>query len=110
MSYLTAQISVASSGDNTVVAAGAAGTTIQVHGYVLVAAGAVTARWAAGTGTGTPLSGAMSLITGVPLVVPYCDLGAGRVTHWITVPAATLLNLSLGGAVQVSGHIIYSIL
>ena len=78
-----ASISAATSGNNT-----------------LVAAGAVTAQFQSGAG-GAARTGVMSLITGVPLVVPYSPNG-----HFDTADAA-LLNLSLGGAVQVSGHLTY---
>jgi len=96
---LTAVISAASSGDNTVVAA-VASHKIRVLSYVLVAAGSVTARWESGAG-GTAKTGVMTLAAGVPLVVPL-----EREGHFETAVAA-LLNLELSGAVQVSGHLTY---
>lgn len=94
-------ISVSSSGDNTLLAADTT-NKIRVHAYTLVAAGSVTAKFKIGTG-GADLTGAMSLIAGTPLVVPFCREG-----HFETTINA-LLNLNLGGAVQVSGHLTYSL-
>ena len=113
MSYLSASISTNTSGDNILVAAPAAavgGASIRVHGYVLVAAGSVTVQWAQGAGTGTPLTGAMSLITGTPLVVTPYDPAHGRNAFYFALAANKGLNLVLGGAVQVSGHVLYSVL
>jgi len=92
-------VSAASSGDNTLLAA-QTGYKIRVLSYTLVAAGTVTAAFESGAG-GTALTGDMTLVAGVPLVVPLAREG-----HFETA-AATLLNLELGGAVQVSGHIVY---
>jgi hypothetical protein len=94
-------ISAASSGANTALAA-VTGYKIRVHSYTLVAAGAVTAKFKSATG-GNDLTGAMSLITGTPLVVPFQREG-----HFETT-VSELLNLVLGGAVQVSGHLTYSL-
>ena len=93
-----AVVNTASSGNNTIVAAQAAGVKIRVVGFLLVAAGAVTANWQSGAG-GTTLSGAMSLATGAPNAPGFCPTG------WFETAAATLLNLNLGGAVQVSGFV-----
>ena len=100
-SLLFASISAASSGNNTLVAAAAAGLKIKVVSYVIVADGAVTATFQSGAG-GTALSGAMSLAAngGVSAV--------GQVSsHLMETAAATLLNLSLGSAVGVRGHLSY---
>lgn len=94
-------VSAASSGDNTLLAA-VTGHKIRVHSYTLVAAGAVTAAFESAA-SGTARTGDMSLITGTPLVVPFQREG-----HFETV-AGELLNLELGGAVQVSGHLTYSL-
>lgn len=95
-------ISVASSGDNTILAA-QTGYKIVVHSYTLVAAGAVTARWYSGAG-GTARSGAMTMATGTPNVSAFNPLG-----HLETA-VSTALVLNLGGAVQVSGHFTYSLI
>lgn len=92
-------ISAASSGDNTLLSA-VTGHKIRVLSYTLVAAGAVTVAFESAAG-GTALTGDMSLIAGVPLVVPF-----EREGHFETV-VSELLNLELGGAVQVSGHLTY---
>ncbi len=92
-------VSVASSGNNTLLAA-VTGSSIRVLSYTLVAASAVTVDIQSGA-TGTSLTGVMSLITGVPLVVNFQKEG-----HFQTA-VSTLLNISLGGSVQVSGFITY---
>ena len=92
-------VSAASSGDNTLLAA-VAGYKIRVLSYKLVAAGAVTTRFESAAG-GTALTGVMSQITGVPNDAPF-----EREGHFETL-AGELLNLELGGAVQVSGHLDY---
>ncbi len=92
-------VSCASSGNNTLLAA-QTGYKIRVISYTLTAASAVTVSFQDGAG-GTALTGVMSLAAGVPLVVPLAREG-----HFET-SVTTLLNLSLGGGVQVSGHITY---
>ncbi len=94
-------INAASSGNNTLLAA-VTGYKIRVLSYTLVAAGTVTAAFQSGA-AGTALTGTMTLIAGVPLVV---DLQ--REGHFETAVSA-LLNLSLGGATQVSGFLIYDL-
>ena len=94
-------ISAASSGNNTLLAA-STGYKIRVISYTLVAASTVTASFQDGA-SGTALTGAMTLIAGVPLVVNFQREG-----HFQTT-VSTLLNLSLGGAVQVSGHLTYAL-
>ena len=94
-------ISKSGSGDNTLLAA-QTGSKIRVHSYTLVAAGSVTVAFESGA-SGTALTGDMSLIIGVPLTAPF-----EREGHFETT-VSTLLNLELGGAVQVSGHLTYSL-
>ena len=94
-----AVISGATSGNNTLVAA-VARHKIRVISYTLVAAGAVAVRFESAAG-GTALTGVMTLATGTPLVN-----GTAREGHFETV-AGELLNMELGGAVQVSGHLVY---
>ena len=90
----------ATSGDNSIVAA-VTGKRIKVLGLVMVAAGAVTARFESAAG-GTALTGQMSLITGTPIVLPL-DLEVG---HFETAAGAAL-NLELSGAVSVDGVLTY---
>ena len=92
-------ISAASSGNNTLLAA-VTGKKIRVLAYTLLAAGAVVARFEDGAG-GTALTGIMTLGTGIPASPALNNHG-----HFETT-AATLLNLELSGAVQVSGHFTY---
>lgn len=94
-----ASVSVAGSGDNTLVSA-TSGKKIRVLGGCLVAAAAVTAQFQSGAANAN-LTGAMSLITGTPLMLPPSQYG-----HFQT-NAGDGLHLSLGGAVQVSGWIAY---
>ena len=94
-----ALISAAGSGDNTIVAA-VTGKRIRVIGLFMVAAGAVVARFESAAG-GTALTGAMSMITGVPISV-YNPLGLFEQDV-----VSELLNLELGAAVQVSGFLTY---
>lgn len=94
-------VSVASTGNNTLLAA-STGYKIRVLSYTLVAASTVTIAFQSGAG-GTALTGTMTLIAGVPLVVPFQREG-----HFETAVSA-LLNLSLGGNVQVSGHLTYAL-
>lgn len=94
-----AAIAASSSGDNTLVAAVSA-KKIRVLSYTLVAAGAVTCRFEDGAG-GTAKSGQMSLPANGILSVQFSAVG-----HFETT-ANTLLNLELGGAVSVAGHVCY---
>jgi len=124
LSYLTAQISASTSGDNTVIAApstinpptGGAGSSytpsIIVHGYLIVAAGSVVARFYNGASASTlPLTGPMSMITGTPIAFGDPSTLSGRSQPFaFKLSAGSALVLNLGAGVQVSGHIIYSIL
>lgn len=98
-----AVISRASSGE---VVAAVAGKRIRVVSYVMVAAGAVTVRIDSAT---TPISGVMSLITGTPLVVPHAPEGVAGQKGYMQTAQGEALNLTLGGAVQVSGHLVYEL-
>jgi hypothetical protein len=93
-------VNVSSSGDNPLGIA-AAGKTIRVHGLALTAAGAVTLTVKAGS---TILAGPMSLTTGLPLVLPHARNGWW---HFDSQGPNVDLVLTLGGAVQVGGHVDY---
>lgn len=97
-----ALISATLSPDNTLIAA-VAGKRIRVVGLLMVAAAAVVARFESDTG-GTALTGAMSMIVGVPIQL-YNPLGLFE-----TDVANELLNLELSGAVQVSGFATYHLI
>jgi hypothetical protein len=97
-----AAVSAAGAGDNTLVAA-VTGKKIKVLALVLCAAAAVDVRLESGAG-GTALTGVMSLTAGdLRLVFPLAVPGY----HWVETAAGALLNMELGGAVQVSGCIVY---
>ena len=98
-----AAISGATSGDNTLVAAAAAGIKTKVLGLYLRVAAAVNIRLESGAG-GTALTGVMAFAAaGDYLVLPMAMPGY----HWVETAAAALLNMELSGAVQVSGFIVY---
>lgn len=91
-------VNVAATGD---IVAAVAAKRIRVYAAQLVAAGAVTAQFKS-SAAGTSLTGAMSMITGVPVTFPYNEKG------WFETDVANqALNLTLGGAVQVSGVLTY---
>jgi hypothetical protein len=94
-----AAISGATSGNNTLVAA-VTGKKIRVLSYVINSVSAVTVRFEDGAG-GTALSGVMSLPSTNTIVANHNPLG------WFETTAATLLNMELGAALQVSGHLSY---
>lgn len=99
-----AAISAATSGNNTLVAA-VTGKKIAVLGMLLIAAADVDVRLESGAG-GTALTGVMSLATaGNGFILPMTISGR----HWVETAEATLLNLELSAAVQVSGLLVYSI-
>jgi hypothetical protein len=95
-----AVIDHAASGDNTIVAA-VTGKKIRVISYTIVAAGAVTARFESGA-SGTALTGQMSLAANGGVINGYNPGGC-----FADTAAGTLLNLELGGAVSVDGHLSY---
>jgi hypothetical protein len=90
-------ISAATAGNNTIVAA-QTGKAIYVISYELVVAGAVTIQFQSGA-AGTNLTGIQSLAANAIKVLPH------NPGSWFSTAASALLNLSLGGAVQVSGSI-----
>jgi hypothetical protein len=94
-----AVIDDASSGDNEVIAA-VSGKKIRVLSYVMITAGAVTARFESGAG-GTALTGQMSIGANGGASSGYVPVG-----HFETAAGAAL-NLELSGAVSVDGHITY---
>jgi hypothetical protein len=97
-----AAISAATSGNNTLVAA-VADKKIKVLSVLLVAVTAVTVRFESGA-DGTALTGVMSLGATAGFVLPP---PSDPNMYWFESGVNTLLNLELGGAVQVSGVITY---
>ena len=99
-----AAVSGATSGNNTLVAA-VATKKIKVLGLVLVADSTVAIRLESGAG-GTALTGVMTITVtddNPVIVLPMTTPGS----HWVETAAGSLLNMELGGAVQVSGCVVY---
>ena len=95
-----AAISGATSGDNTLVAA-VTGKKIRVMALAVQATVAVGFRLEDGAG-GTALTGVMELPVSAPFVLPFNPVG------WCETSAATLLNMELDAATQVSGLLTYT--
>jgi hypothetical protein len=101
---LLAPISIAASGDNTVIAADAT-KKIKVLSYVLVSTGTVNATWKSGAAVN--LSGSIPLVADTGVAV-----GGGNApgTHWeLETVAAQALVINLTGNVGVGGHLSYFI-
>lgn len=98
-----AKIDVSNAGANTVVT-GVPTKKIRVLSYVIIAAGAVTAKWQSGT---TDLSGAMPLAANGGAAPSISILAPGAMIGLFETAAGDSLVLNLGGAVNVSGHLTY---
>lgn len=98
------KIDASSSGNNTLVAA-ASGYKIRVVDYLLVAGGAVNAKFQSGA-SGTDLTGLMDFNASGQgaRAVQANDEGL------FETAAGELLNLNLSGAVQVGGHMSYRLI
>jgi hypothetical protein len=92
-----AAISAPNSGNNEVVAA-VSGKKIRVLGYVLVASGAVNAKFRS---TNTDKTGLLYLAQNGGVSAPFSPVG-----HFETA-AGEALNLNLSGSVAVGGHLVY---
>ncbi len=99
-----ADINDASSGDNTIVAAQAAGKRIAVWSYFIVSDGTVDARWEDGAG-GTPFTGQIPLQEREGWVSP-----AGGLVPLFVGSAATPLNLELSAVINVHGSVSYTVI
>ena len=98
---LFAPINTAASGQTQLVAAAATGLKIKVASYVVIAGGTVSVKFQSGN---TDLTGPMPFVANSGVVAP------GQVSsHWFETAANTALNINLGSAVQVSGHVGYFI-
>jgi hypothetical protein len=95
-----AAISCASSGNNTIVAAGTGGQKIRVLACSLTASSAVNVKFQSGAG-GTDKTGLYYLAANGGFILPYNKLG------WFETAADTLLNLNLSSGVAVGGCITY---
>lgn len=98
-SKLDARVNASSSGNNTLVAAVTGKRIVVVSGFIMAAAD-VTATFQSGAG-GTALCGPESLPAKGGFVLPFNPNG------WFETTEGALLNLNLGGAVQVGGVINY---
>lgn len=97
---LFAVINAASSGANTIVGA-TAGKKIKVLNYSLVADAPVTVKWQSGV---TDKSGAMSFGANGGISTPFGSPSSG----WLLeTDLSGALNLNLGAAVGVRGHLSY---
>jgi hypothetical protein len=99
-----ADINDASSGDNTIIAAQAAGKRIAVWAVMVVSDGTVDVRFEDGAG-GTAFTGQ------IPLQARegFTYSAGGMVPLWVG-SAATLLNLELSAAINVHGSVSYSVI
>lgn len=95
-----AVISAAGAGDNQIVAA-VTDKKINVLAYVLVAGGAVSVKWRRGT---TDLSGVLALAANGGLVVPSPGEDGEA---WFSTAKNEALQINLGAAVAVGGHVLY---
>lgn len=105
---LTAKIDNAAASGNTTIVAAQTGKIIRVHAYNIVAAGSVVAKFQSGAG-GTDLTGPMSMIVGVSIPAAMQPDDIEPDACLFQTAAGSLLNLNASGAVQISGHITYSI-
>jgi hypothetical protein len=92
-------INHAASGDNTIVA-GVTGQTVRMMKLFLVATAAVTLK--VKSGTGTDLTGPISLAAGGSIVL---DLDG---EPWFTTATGAALTINLSAAVQISGRLYYT--
>jgi hypothetical protein len=92
----TLSVNQGTAATNTIVAA-VAGQKIRVYKLALSAAGAQTVQFV--DGASTNLTGAMSLASGTPLVLPMDG------NPWLVTAIGNALGLALSSAVNVSGTV-----
>jgi len=97
-------ISFAAGGDSTIVAA-KPGLKIRVVNFMLVAAGAVVAKFK-GTG-GADLTGPMTMATGGQITPSFAGMELSGLSGHFETPVGEGLVLNTSGAVQVSGWVNY---
>lgn len=99
-----ADINDAVSGDNTIIAAQAAGKRIAVWAILVVSDGTTDVRWEDGA-AGTPFTGQ------VPLQAREgYSISAGGLVPLFVGSAATLLNMELTAAINVHGFVSYTVI
>jgi len=94
---IEAIVSAATSGDRTIIAA-SAGKTVRIYKCFIVSAASVALTFKDGA---TAMTGAVSLIAGNPLIMPYDDF------PWFSCSTGNAFVIGLSGAVQISGRIYY---
>lgn len=95
-----AKISVASSGDNTLVAA-VTSKKIRVLAYNIMASAGVNAKFQSGA-AGTDLTGLKYFdAAGSGICAPFNPAG------WFETATATLLNINLSAAITIGGELVY---
>lgn len=98
-----AAISTASSGDSSVVAA-VTGRKIRVLSLQFLCTSAVTVGFESNNAGGdTALTGVMAFPDNGGMVLPHNPFG------WFETVAGEALHITLGGAVQVSGSLVYQV-
>jgi hypothetical protein len=105
MNLLNAAISIASAGDNAVIAAAGATTCIRVHRLTL-SNGAATAQAVIVKDGATALTGAMALPTSVGGLI---ELIEGSDAPLFILSQNSALNLNLANATSVTGFVQYSL-
>lgn len=98
----SAAVAASGSGANEIVAAPGTSRQIRVTGYVLVGAGAVTAKWVGGS---TDKSGTMLFAAASNVAAPQTDPRWG----WFDCGDNAALNLTLNTTVAVNGHVLYEV-
>lgn len=99
---LSIPVNASASGDNIVIPADSAGRAIRVMAARLIAASAVTITMCSGSGTSKILDGPCPIGANGGYVLP--EIGGG----WFEGAAGQAINMSLGGAVQVGGVLIFT--
>ncbi len=102
------KISAATMGDNTLVAA-VTGKIIRVLSYNIVSAGSLTAKFQSAA-SGTDLTGAMSMVVGVPNTSPPPVFTSAGLQGQFECVVGELLNLNLSAGTQVSGYLTYQLI
>lgn len=100
------QISTAASGQGALVAA-IVGRKIRVINYGIISAGAVTVKFQSAS---TDLTGAMSLAANGGISATGTALGPNGFFGLFETASGEALNINLGGAVQVGGHLGYVVI
>jgi len=99
-------INTAVSGQGALVAA-VVGRKIRVINYGIIASGAVTVKFQSAS---TDLTGAMSIAANGGISASGTALGPNGFFGLFETASGEALNINLGGAIQVSGHLGYVVI